>query len=63
MEEVCKIPRHIGFIMDGNGRWAKKRNLPRTYGHTKGADNIEKVVSHCFSRGVEVVSLYAHDHG
>lgn len=59
MEENCKIPRHIGFIMDGNGRWAKKRNLPRTFGHTKGADNIEKVVKHCFSRGVEVVSLYA----
>ena len=53
------IPRHIGFIMDGNGRWAKQRNKPRNYGHSKGADNVERVVTACFSRGVECVSLYA----
>ena len=54
-----KIPRHVGFIMDGNGRWAKKRLLPRSQGHIKGADNVEKVAEYCFERGVEVVSLYA----
>lgn len=59
MAEENKIPRHIGFIMDGNGRWAKKRGKPRSFGHKKGADVIEAVVSGCFNRGVEAVSLYA----
>ena len=51
--------RHVGFIMDGNGRWAKKQNKPRTFGHKKGADAIVGVVEECFDNGVEVVSLYA----
>ena len=51
--------RHIGFIMDGNGRWAKQRNKPRTFGHKKGADTIIKVLTECFNQKVEVVSLYA----
>lgn len=53
------VPRHIGFIMDGNGRWAKLRKKPRNYGHVKGADNVDNVVTWCFEVGVEVVSLYA----
>ena len=59
MSEERIVPRHIGFIMDGNGRWAKSRNKPRSYGHKKGADVIEEVVSYCFDNGVEAVSLYA----
>ena len=59
MAENSNIPRHVGFIMDGNGRWAKKRGKPRSFGHKKGADVIEEVVSACFDCGVEVVSLYA----
>ena len=59
MRNSNKIPRHIGFIMDGNGRWAKERLLPRTRGHVKGANIVEKIVNYCFKRGVEVVSLYA----
>ena len=51
--------RHVGFIMDGNGRWAKRKNKPRSYGHKKGADTIEKVIEECYNQGVEVVSLYA----
>jgi len=51
--------RHIGFIMDGNGRWAKSRNKPRAFGHRKGADTIEKVLTECFNQEVQVVSLYA----
>ena len=51
--------RHVGFIMDGNGRWAKKRNKPRTFGHGKGANRIPEVVETCFDLGIEVVSLYA----
>lgn len=58
MEERI-IPRHIGFIMDGNGRWAKLRNKPRNFGHIKGADNVERVVTACFEKGVEYISLYA----
>ena len=59
MQQVNKTPRHIGFIMDGNGRWAKKQNKPRNFGHVKGADRVDEIVSACFERGVECVSLYA----
>lgn len=59
MVENTVVPRHVGFIMDGNGRWAKQRNKPRNFGHQKGAENVEKVVSACFSSGIEFVSLYA----
>lgn len=59
MAEEKKVPRHIGFIMDGNGRWAKLRGKSRSYGHKKGADVIEEVVSACFDEGVQAVSLYA----
>ena len=53
------LPQHIGIIMDGNGRWATKRNKPRNFGHMKGADNVERVVTACFKKGVEYISLYA----
>ena len=58
-EEISVLPKHVGFIMDGNGRWAKARNKPRTFGHQKGADVIYEIVSACFNRGIEAVSLYA----
>ena len=51
--------RHIAFIMDGNGRWAKKRGLPREMGHQKGAAVFEKITLHCFSRGIHAVTVYA----
>ena len=53
------IPAHIGIIMDGNGRWATRRLLPRTAGHRAGVKNIVPVVTAAFDRGVSVVSLYA----
>lgn len=59
MSEITVIPTHLGFIMDGNGRWAKQRNMPRNFGHQKGAENVEKVVSACFERGIKYVTLYA----
>ncbi len=59
MEQKQIIPRHIGFIMDGNGRWAKKLGKPRNYGHLKGADRVDEIVSNCFEMGVECVTLYA----
>jgi len=59
MKKNEKVPMHIGFIMDGNGRWAKKRGLVRTAGHRKGAEIMKSVVDRCFERGVKAVSLYA----
>lgn len=54
-----QIPRHIGFIMDGNGRWAKKRGLPRKMGHAAGAQVFRKIVKACEARGVQCVTFYA----
>ncbi len=53
------IPLHIGIIMDGNGRWAKKRHLPRSAGHRAGADTLEKMVVYCNSIGVKAITAYA----
>ena len=53
------IPRHIGIIMDGNGRWAKQRGLPRTAGHKVGADTFQKITNYCAKIGVEVLTVYA----
>ncbi len=53
------IPLHIGIIMDGNGRWAKAHHLPRSAGHRKGADTLEKIVIYCNSIGVKVITAYA----
>lgn len=53
------LPRHIGIIMDGNGRWAKKRGLPRTAGHIKGAEVFQTITRHCEKRGIEALTVYA----
>ena len=53
------LPQHIGFIMDGNGRWAKKRGLPRTFGHTEGAKTFRKIVRYCKDIGIPYISFYA----
>lgn len=53
------LPKHIGFIMDGNGRWAKKRGLPRTFGHTEGAKIFRKIVRYCKDIGIPYISFYA----
>ena len=54
-----KIPRHIAIIMDGNGRWAKERGLPRTEGHRRGADSVEIITEACGQLGVGFLTLYA----
>lgn len=54
-----KIPAHIAIIMDGNGRWAKSRFMPRTYGHKVGVETIRKVVKECSRLGVKYLTLYA----
>ena len=53
------IPKHIAIIMDGNGRWAQKRGLPRSAGHFAGSRNIKKVVQNCVDAGVKYLTLYA----
>ncbi|MGY3765349.1 isoprenyl transferase [Vagococcus vulneris] len=53
------IPKHIAVIMDGNGRWAKKRFMPRVAGHREGMNNVKKITKHASQLGVEVLTLYA----
>lgn len=53
------LPCHIAVIMDGNGRWAKKRNLPRTIGHKAGVEAIRDIVKECSSLGIKVLTVYA----
>jgi len=61
MEEIDKekLPRHIAIIMDGNGRWAKKKNLNRISGHIKGIDAVREIVTACRELGIKVLTLYA----
>ncbi|MEF9961082.1 MAG: isoprenyl transferase [Erysipelotrichaceae bacterium] len=57
MENI--LPQHIAIIMDGNGRWAKKRGLPRTAGHKQGAENIRKIAIACNDLGIKALTVYA----
>ena len=54
-----KIPNHVAIILDGNGRWAKKRGLPRTLGHTAGAKNVEKICRAAHDLGISYLTFYA----
>jgi undecaprenyl diphosphate synthase len=53
------LPKHVAIIMDGNGRWALQRGLPRIAGHKRGADTVRRVTEHCRNLGVRVLTLYA----
>ena len=59
METGRKIPQHIAIILDGNGRWAKAKGMPRNYGHTAGAKNVETVCQAAHDLGVKYVTMYA----
>ncbi len=54
-----KIPEHVALILDGNGRWAKKRLMPRTYGHSQGAKNVEKICDDAYELGIKYITVYA----
>ena len=54
-----KMPKHIAIIMDGNGRWADRRNLPRIAGHKTGVESVHDVVEICAELGIHVLTLYA----
>ena len=54
-----RVPNHIAIILDGNGRWAKKRGMPRSFGHVKGCENLEKICSVAKELGVKYLTVYA----
>ena len=57
--DLSRLPRHIGIIMDGNGRWAKKRGLPRTAGHAVGAETFRTIAYYCRDLGIPYLTVYA----
>jgi len=57
--EARQVPRHVAIIMDGNGRWAKQRFMPRVAGHKRGVDTVREIVKACIERGVEQLTLFA----
>ncbi len=57
--DMSRLPEHIGIIMDGNGRWAKKRGLPRSAGHSAGADSLKKIVTEANNLGIKYITVYA----
>jgi len=57
--EPKRLPRHIAIIMDGNGRWAARRALPRSAGHAAGAESFRRIATHCKNIGVEYLTVYA----
>ena len=57
--ETVQVPRHIAIIMDGNGRWARKRLMPRVAGHAKGVDSVRDVVRTCLDHKVDYLTLFA----
>ena len=58
-QSTLNVPRHLAMIMDGNGRWAERRGLPRLAGHRAGAEAVRRMVEACAARGVGILSLYA----
>ena len=59
LQEGVSIPRHIAIIMDGNGRWAKKRMMPRSFGHKNGMERMIGLMEHAFDLGVQYITVYA----
>ncbi len=58
LKENNRVPKHIGIIMDGNGRWAKKRGLPRVAGHNEGVNSVEEIIDACTEIGVQYLTIY-----
>ncbi|MFW6042352.1 MAG: isoprenyl transferase [Chloroflexota bacterium] len=56
---AVRIPRHVAIIMDGNGRWARKRSLPRVAGHRAGAENLRRIINACVEFGIKILTIYA----
>ena len=58
-DEGGRVPQHVAIIMDGNGRWAKKRMMPRTYGHAQGSRTVERICEDAYRLGVRYLTVYA----
>ena len=58
-DENLNIPKHVAIILDGNGRWPKKRNMPRNYGHVQGSKTVEQIIEDAYKMGIEYVTVYA----
>lgn len=58
-EEKLNVPKHVAIILDGNGRWAKKKNMPRNYGHVQGAKVVEQIIEDGYNMGIEYITVYA----
>ena len=54
-----KIPQHVAIILDGNGRWAKAKGMPRNYGHVQGAKNVERICEEAYNMGIKYLTVYA----
>ena len=54
-----KIPQHVAIILDGNGRWAKAKGMPRNYGHAQGAKNVERICEDAYHMGIKYLTVYA----
>lgn len=59
MEEGLKIPNHVAIILDGNGRWAKSKGMPRNYGHVQGAKTVEVICEEAYRMGIQYLTVYA----
>jgi undecaprenyl diphosphate synthase len=59
MDEDLKIPQHVAIILDGNGRWAKAKGMPRNYGHVEGAKTVEKICEEAYRMGIQYLTVYA----
>lgn len=59
VKSLAAMPRHVAIVMDGNGRWAKKRFLPRLAGHRQGYESLRRMVNLCLDRGIEVLTVFA----
>ena len=58
-EARSAVPRHVAIVMDGNGRWASKRHMPRFFGHKQGVDALVRTVNACADRGIEYLTVFA----
>ena len=56
--DLNRLPKHVGIIIDGNGRWARKRGLPRTVGHDAGFDNLTNILKHAFDLNIDTISVF-----
>ena len=59
MEQDLKMPRHVAIILDGNGRWAKAKGMPRNYGHVEGAKTVETICEEAYKMGIQYLTVYA----